>query len=86
VKVAEKAIDRLKAQVRILSRRTRGHSLLRIIRELRESLLGWKAYFDLAEVLSPLYGIWASGCDVDCDVTSGSNGAVPVPVSCASVA
>jgi len=54
VKVADKAIERLKATIRELSLRTRGHSLSRIIRDLRESLLGWKAYFDLAEVLSPL--------------------------------
>lgn len=54
VKVAVKAIDHLKAHVRELSRRTRGHSLIQIIRELRKTLLGWKAYFDLAEVLSPL--------------------------------
>jgi group II intron reverse transcriptase/maturase len=54
VKVAAKAIERLKRTVRALSLRTRGHSLLRIIRDLREPLLGWKAYFDLAEVLSPL--------------------------------
>jgi RNA-directed DNA polymerase len=54
VKVAAQAIDRLKAALRALSLRTRGHSLSRIIRDLRESLLGWKAYFDLAEVLSPL--------------------------------
>ena len=54
VKVADKAIDRLKATLRALSRRTRGHSLARIVRDLRETLLGWKAYFDLAEVLSPL--------------------------------
>ena len=54
VKVAGKAIDRLKAQVRILSRRTRGHSIVRVVRDLRDTLLGWKAYFDLSEVLSPL--------------------------------
>jgi hypothetical protein len=54
VKVAEQAITRLKARVRELSRRTRGHRLSRIIRDLRETLLGWKAYFDLSEVLSPL--------------------------------
>ena len=37
-----------------LSRRTRGHSLARVIADLKETLLGWKAYFDAAEVLSPL--------------------------------
>jgi hypothetical protein len=63
VKVVEKAIDRLKANIRVLSRRTRGHRLSRIIRELNDTLLGWKAYFDLAEVLSPLRDLdkWLRG-------------------------
>lgn len=54
VKVADKAITYLKARIRVLSRRTRGHTLLQVVRDLRDALLGWKAYFDLAEVLSPL--------------------------------
>jgi len=54
LKVASKAIDKLKTHVRRLSRRTRGHSLFQVIAELKETLLGWKAYFDAAEVLSPL--------------------------------
>jgi len=54
IKVSEKAIRHLKTTVRDLSRRTRGHSLLRVIAELKRRLLGWKAYFDLSEVLSPL--------------------------------
>ncbi len=54
LKVADKAITKLKTQIRILSRRTRGHSLARVIADLKETLLGWKAYFDAAEVLSPL--------------------------------
>lgn len=54
VKVAAKAIDRLKARLRTLSRRTRGHKLGQVIADLREILLGRKAYFDLSEVLSPL--------------------------------
>ncbi len=54
IKVSDKAIQKLKAKVRELSRRTRGHSLLRIVAELKKSLLGWKAYFDISEVLSPL--------------------------------
>ena len=54
VKLSHKAIRKLKATVRTLSRRARGHSLSRIIEELRKSLLGWKAYFDIVEVLSPL--------------------------------
>ncbi|MDV2078020.1 group II intron reverse transcriptase/maturase [Marinobacter xestospongiae] len=54
LKVAGKAIEKLKAHVRVLSRRTRGHSLAQVIADLKETLLGWKAYFDEAEVLSPL--------------------------------
>lgn len=54
LKVADKALDKLKTQIRILSRRTRGHSLARVLADLKETLLGWKAYFDKAEVLSPL--------------------------------
>src|SRR5690606_5177687 len=54
LKVAGKAISKLKTRIRILSRRTRGHSLPQVIADLKASLLGWKAYFDEAEVLSPL--------------------------------
>jgi group II intron reverse transcriptase/maturase len=54
IKVSDKAIRKLKTNIRQLSRRTRGHTLIQIIADLRENLLGWKAYFDIAEVLSPL--------------------------------
>ena len=48
-------LDRLiqQAIVKQLSRRTRGHSVIQIIAKLRKSLPGWKAYFDIAEILSP---------------------------------
>lgn len=52
--VSAKAIDALKTKVRRLTQRTRGYSLVQIIDELRRTLLGWKAYFGLSEVLSPL--------------------------------
>ena len=54
LKVADKAIEKLKKRVRELTRRTRGNTLGKIVAELRETLLGWKAYFGIAEVLSPL--------------------------------
>lgn len=57
LKVADKAIDKLKERIRELTRRTRGHRLDDIVSELRETLLGWKAYFGIAEVLSPLRDI-----------------------------
>jgi len=52
--ISEKAIDALRTRVRRLTQRTRGYSLNQIIAELRRYLLGWKAYFGFAEVLSPL--------------------------------
>jgi len=57
LKVADKAIERLKTRVRELTRRTRGRHLADIVAELRISLLGWKAYFGITEVLSPLRDI-----------------------------
>ena len=57
LKVADKAIDKLKHQIRTLTRRTRGRRLEQIIAELRKTLLGWKAYFGITEILSPLRDI-----------------------------
>ncbi len=57
LKVADKAIEKLKHRLRQMTRRTRGHRLTDILAELRESLLGWKAYFGIAEVVSPLRDI-----------------------------
>ncbi len=53
IKVSGSALEKLKQTVRKLCRRTRGHSLFQIIAELRKSLLGWKAYFGIAEIKSP---------------------------------
>ena len=52
--VSARAIDALKANVRRLTQRTRGHSLEQIIAELRPALLGWLAYFGFAEIRTPL--------------------------------
>ena len=57
LKVADKAIAKLKDRVRELTRRTRGNTIGVIVAELRKALLGWKAYFGIAEVLSPLRDI-----------------------------
>ncbi len=57
LKVADAALAKLKDLVRELTRRTRGNRIEVIAAELRESLLGWKAYFGIAEVLSPLRDI-----------------------------
>jgi len=54
LKVSEPSLAKLKTRIRDLTRRTRGRRLIDIIAELRTALLGWKAYFGIAEVLSPL--------------------------------
>ena len=57
LKVSEQSIKTLKEKIRRLSNRTRGRTLNTIIAELRKFLLGWKAYFQLAEVITPLRDI-----------------------------
>ena len=54
IKVSDGAIQKLKIKIRTITRRTRGRQFTQIIDELRKSLLGWKAYFDISEVLSSL--------------------------------
>jgi hypothetical protein len=57
LKVSPKALARLKTRLRVLTRRTRGHRLADVVAELRDYLLGWKAYFGISEVPSPLHEI-----------------------------
>jgi len=47
--VAHKALDNFKARIRQLTRRTGGRSLEQVVEKLRSYLLGWKAYFGLAQ-------------------------------------
>lgn len=49
LRVAAKAVDRMKDRVRGLTRRTRGKALTAVIADLSGYLKGWKAYFRLAE-------------------------------------
>jgi RNA-directed DNA polymerase len=51
-RVSAKALGRFKEQVRALTQRTRGVSLLTVVRELREYVLGWHGYFGYAEAKS----------------------------------
>jgi RNA-directed DNA polymerase len=50
--VSPKAIDKMKARIRELTARSRGWSLRQVVAALRRYLLGWKAYFGLAETPS----------------------------------
>ena len=48
-RVAPQAIERMKERVRELTRRSAGRSLAQICKPLGTYLVGWKAYFRLAE-------------------------------------
>jgi RNA-directed DNA polymerase len=47
--VAYKALDDFKARIRQLTRRSGGRSMSEVVAKLRPYLLGWKAYFGLAQ-------------------------------------
>ena len=47
--VAHKAMDNFKARIRQLTRRSGGRSMEQVVQRLRPYLLGWKAYFGLAQ-------------------------------------
>jgi RNA-directed DNA polymerase len=51
-KVAHKALGDFKARIRQLTRRSGGRSITQVIEELRPYLLGWKAYFRMAQTPS----------------------------------
>jgi RNA-directed DNA polymerase len=53
-KVSEKALKAFRAKVRELTGRTRGRTIRQIVQELRQLILGWRAFFGFAEVRSPL--------------------------------
>jgi RNA-directed DNA polymerase len=52
--VSAKGLKAFKAKVRELTGRTRGRTIRQIVQELRQLLLGWRAFFGFAEVRSPL--------------------------------
>jgi RNA-directed DNA polymerase len=53
-KVSEKALKAFKAKVRAITGRTRGRTMQQIVQDLRQLMLGWRAFFGFAEVRSPL--------------------------------
>ena len=48
------SLKRFKQTIRKLTRRTRGRTIEHIIADLRNYMLGWKSYFGINEVSSPL--------------------------------
>lgn len=47
--VAHKALDNFKARIRQLTRRSGGRSMEQVVHKLRPYMLGWKAYFGMAQ-------------------------------------
>ena len=47
--MSKKALDNFKARIRQLTRRSGGRSMAQVVGKLRPYLLGWKAYFGMAQ-------------------------------------
>lgn len=54
VKVSDKALKQLKHRVRQITKRTRGRAVVHIVSDLKKFLTGWRAYYGVADVKSPL--------------------------------
>jgi RNA-directed DNA polymerase len=50
-RVAKKSLTKMKEQVRFITKRSGGRSMEQVAAKLRSYLLGWKAYFQLADTL-----------------------------------
>jgi RNA-directed DNA polymerase len=48
-RIAPKALDKFKAQIRDMTRRTRGVSLQQLIKELKPYIVGWRGYFGFCQ-------------------------------------
>jgi RNA-directed DNA polymerase len=48
-RIAPKALAKFKAQIRDMTRRTRGNSLPKVIEDLAPYLLGWRGYFGFCQ-------------------------------------
>src|ERR1700756_2706750 len=53
-RIAPQALARFRAKVRELTRRTRGRSLVQIVKELSVYLIGWRGYFGFCQTPSVL--------------------------------
>ena len=48
-RIAPKALDKFKGQIRDITRRTRGFSLQQLIKELKPYIVGWRGYFGFCQ-------------------------------------
>jgi RNA-directed DNA polymerase len=76
-RVASKALEDFKERIRQITRRNGGRSLKQVVEELRSYLLGWKAYFRLADHRGS-FAPWTSGSPEGCDWSDSSSGSEDV--------
>jgi RNA-directed DNA polymerase len=57
VRVSGRSLARMKDRVRQITSRTGGRSLVQVAKELRQYLLGWKGYFQLADTPKTFRGL-----------------------------
>ena len=74
-RVSKKALTKFKERVRQITSRSGGRSLQQVAEELRSYVLGWKAYFGLADHTGGFSETWTNGSTagcVHCNYASGN--------------
>lgn len=56
-KTSNKALKRFKEEIRRITRRTRGVTLMKVVKDLKSYLTGWKLYFGFSEAKSVFQGL-----------------------------
>ena len=83
-RVADKPLATFQQRVRWLTRRSGGRSMQGVVDGLRPYLLGWKAYFGLAQ--TPRSGErWTRDCVTGCAPSNLSSGSVGPPCTASCV-
>jgi RNA-directed DNA polymerase len=78
-RVADKPLATFRHRVRNLTRRCSGRSMPEVVEKLRPYLLGWKAYFRLAQTPGVWAPSWMLGYAIGCVPSSSSSGSAGPP-------
>jgi RNA-directed DNA polymerase len=73
-RIAPKALGRFKTQIRDMISRTRGISLLQLIKELTPYLIGWRGYFGFCQTPPVLTNLEAGSAEDYARIFGGSGG------------
>ena len=73
-RIAPKALDKFKTQIRDMTRRTRGISLPQLIEDLTPYLIGWRGYFGFCQTPRVLTNLEAWIRRRLCDQVRGARG------------